>query len=174
MNQPMPGSNPYAAPEAHLREAPAADGLVLAERGTRLGAVLLDGLIFAICYVPLVIGIAVANPQISQGQSNQLGTFVGVGLGSIAILGLLVYNCILLHRDGQTIAKRWLGIRIVRSDGGHVGLGRIIVARILPTGILGAIPFLGAIVSLTDALMIFRDDRRCLHDLIADTIVVKA
>ena len=36
------------------------------------------------------------------------------------------------------------------------------------------VPFVGGLVSLVDALLIFRDDRRCLHDEIADTIVVTA
>jgi uncharacterized RDD family membrane protein YckC len=38
--------------------------------------------------------------------------------------------------------------------------------------LLGAIPYVGWLVSLVDPLLIFGKDRRCLHDLIADTIVV--
>jgi uncharacterized RDD family membrane protein YckC len=67
-----------------------------------------------------------------------------------------------------------LGIRVVRRDGSHCGLARIFFARYLPVTLLGAVPFVGGLVSLVDALLIFRDDRRCLHDEIADTIVVKA
>lgn len=35
------------------------------------------------------------------------------------------------------------------------------------------IPFLGAGICLVDQLMIFRKDRRCLHDLIGDTKVIR-
>ena len=172
MNEPLLRDNPYAAPVAHLAEAPAAEGLVQAERGTRLGAALLDGLMFALCYIPFVIGLALATPQ--SGQVNDTPMFIGTGAMLVGMLALMGFNCVLLYRNGQTIAKRWLGIRVVRADGSRAGLARIIFARILPTGLLGAIPLIGPIISLTDALLIFRDDRRCLHDQIADTIVVRA
>jgi uncharacterized RDD family membrane protein YckC len=38
---------------------------------------------------------------------------------------------------------------------------------------LESIPLLGGLFSLVNVCFIFRDDRRCIHDLIADTIVVK-
>ena len=90
------------------------------------------------------------------------------------VIGVLVVNMVLLHRHGQTIAKRWLNIRIVRTDGSRCGLLRVIFARALPVGLLGAIPMIGWLISLLDSLLIFRDDYRCLHDHFADTIVVKA
>ncbi|MEA2700447.1 MAG: hypothetical protein QOI66_4718, partial [Myxococcales bacterium] len=39
-------------------------------------------------------------------------------------------------------------------------------------GIISAIPYLGGLYALVDALFIFRDDRRCIHDLIAGTRVI--
>lgn len=168
MSQSLDQGNPYSAPGARLLE-PAPQAQELAERGTRLGASLLDGLFFVIAYIPLVAGAAMAGPD-----GNGMGTIFGVVIGVAAVLALIVWNCVLLHRDGQTLAKRVLGIRIVRSDGSRASLRRIFFARALPTGVLGAIPLIGPILSLVDALMIFRDSRRCLHDEIADTIVVKA
>jgi len=72
------------------------------------------------------------------------------------------------------VGKRALGIRIVRSSGERASLGRIFALRYLPVTLLGAIPYLGPVFSLVDILLIFRDSRQCLHDQIADTIVVKA
>ena len=40
--------------------------------------------------------------------------------------------------------------------------------------VIALIPVVGWLYGLVDALMIFRDSRKCLHDNIADTIVVKA
>ena len=92
-------------------------------------------------------------------------------LGGIA---LVVWNCVWLHQYGQTVGKRALGIRIVRSDGGRATLGRIFALRYLPVTLLGAIPYVGPLIGLVDVLLIFRDSRQCMHDQIADTIVVKA
>lgn len=46
--------------------------------------------------------------------------------------------------------------------------------RGLPSGPVGAIPCLGAVFSLADAVAIFGDDKHCLHDKSADTIVAVA
>jgi uncharacterized RDD family membrane protein YckC len=35
------------------------------------------------------------------------------------------------------------------------------------------LPYLGWIYLLADPLLIYQDSRRCIHDLIADTIVVR-
>ena len=39
---------------------------------------------------------------------------------------------------------------------------------------IALVPLVGWMYGLLDVLMIFRDSRKCLHDNIADTIVVKA
>ena len=165
INQP-PQDNPYAAPEARIVDQLPQSDLVLAERGTRLGAVFLDGLIVVLVYLPGLLLISLAD-------DNKSMKYVGIALMVIVILGLLAYNCVLLHRNGQTIAKKMLGIKVVRRDGSPVSLGRFFALRFLPVSLLGAIPLVGGLVSLTDALMIFGEERRCLHDQFADTIVIK-
>jgi hypothetical protein len=65
-------------------------------------------------------------------------------------------------------------IRVARPDGSNRAWAASFVARYLPMALVGAVPFVGGMVSLVDSLLIFRDDRRCLHDQIADTIVVRA
>lgn len=163
---PLPPSNPYAAPLARV-EVPVSDDVELAGRGARLGAVILDNVFVA----GLAMIAAVVLPQMEKNNQETALIVFGLvmGLGLIILLG---FNLYYLHRDGQTLGKKIVGIRILRSDGSHCELWRIIVLRFLPVGLLGAIPLLGPIVSLVDALMIFGEERRCLHDLIADTIVV--
>ena len=73
-------------------------------------------------------------------------------------------------RMGFAMAKRLLEIRVVRSDGTQASLGRIFWLRNVVNGLLGVIPLYG----LIDLLFIFGERRQCIHDLIADTIVVKA
>ena len=75
-----------------------------------------------------------------------------------------------MKRNGQSIAKKILGIKVVRSDGSPASLGRIFWLRNVVNGLISIIPLYG----LIDALFIFGESRQCLHDKIADTIVVKA
>jgi uncharacterized RDD family membrane protein YckC len=164
--------NPYAAPVARVEDY-ASETLVLADRGIRLVAVIVDALIMIAVAVILGIGISIVAPASgSSGPSDAALIAIG-SLAGAAFLALLIVNLVLLHRYGQTIAKRLFGIRIVRVDGSHCSLVRIIFARWLPVTLLGAIPLIGFLFSLIDALMIFGQEQRCLHDLFADTIVVK-
>lgn len=79
-----------------------------------------------------------------------------------------------LHHYGQTWGKRILGIRIVDLDGAKPPLGRLLTRRYVPIQVANLIPVVGPLLVLVDTLMIFRADRRCAHDLIAGTRVVKA
>ena len=80
----------------------------------------------------------------------------------------------LVKRNGQTIGKKLAGIKVVRSDGSKASLGRIFWLRNIVNAIPSAIPFLGSLYGLVDHLFIFGDKRQCLHDKIADTVVVTA
>lgn len=86
----------------------------------------------------------------------------------------LVLHVYLLARHGQTIGKWVCGIRIVRADGSKVGLWRILMLREIPLFLLAAIPipYMFAVLAAVDALFIFRRSRQCLHDQVADTVVV--
>jgi uncharacterized RDD family membrane protein YckC len=168
-------TNPYAAPAAAIDDVTAWDALDLqsrkSSRGKRLGAVLLDGLINITWIAPIIFGAMMAD-GVKKGI-KPASPMIGVILvGLVIALALVVINCVMLHRHGQTLGKRALDITIVRTDGNRVGLRRYIFLRVLPVGILGAIPVVGWLVTLSDPLMIFGKERRCLHDLIADTIVV--
>lgn len=160
--------NYYAAPQAAVADVGgfSAEDLEArkASRGQRLGAALLDGVIVGVGAALVGIGAAAA--------SKSGGGTVAVVIGILIILGIFVVNCVLLHQNAQTIGKKVLGIKIVRTNGDRIGLGRIIGMRIIPIGLLGAIPYLGGLISLADSLVIFGTERRCLHDMIADTIVI--
>ena len=159
-------ANPYAPPEARLairgEALPRAD---LATRGTRLGAKLIDGVVVA------VVVVAATMSGSGLGSSGEFGAFAlaTVGVGFALVVGVQGW---LLHRYGQTIGKKLLGIRIVRGDLSRCGLRRVVFLRMLPFSLVGLIPLVGPLVGLVDALMIFGDDHRTLHDRVADTVVV--
>jgi uncharacterized RDD family membrane protein YckC len=142
------------------------EGLQLAGRGERLGAAVLDSVLVMVpvllAFVPMFMARDNGNAEVWSGF-----------LVLLVVVAAIAVNCVLLSRNGQTIAKYMLRIRVARPDGSNPGLARIFFARYLPLAVLGALPFIGTVVTLVDALMIFRDNRRCLHDDIADTIVLK-
>lgn len=166
--------NPYQAPASFVEDVDSGDPLAPADRGTRLAAAFLDALIGGFL-VGLVAAIAIPAMLGSRGNAMEslpllIALFLLMGAG---VLVPFIWNLVWLSRYGQTIGKRLLKIRIVRMDGTQAGLGRIFALRMLVPGILGAIPVLGPIFALVNICFIFRDDRRCIHDLLADTRVVK-
>ncbi|MGB3838577.1 MAG: RDD family protein [Rhodanobacter sp.] len=170
-------ANPYAAPEATVDDVRAWDAQGLEERkasrGKRLAAALLDGVINLVWALPVLWGAMMA---VGVGEGiKPAAPMIGVLLLGFALLvAIFVVNCVMLHRSGQTIGKRMLDIAIVRTDGSRMGLLRYLFIRVLPVALLGVIPYIGRLATLIDPLLIFGNERRCLHDLIADTIVVDA
>ena len=77
-----------------------------------------------------------------------------------------MYSAVLVSVLAATIGKLTLGLRVVRLDGSKVGFGRALARW--------ACYFLSCITLGIGFLMIaFRRDKRGLHDLICDTIVVR-
>jgi uncharacterized RDD family membrane protein YckC len=139
----------------------------LAGRGARLGAALLDLLIFSIFLIPGFWIMSSSDSDIGKGFG---GAFLVVGW-----LGLLVTQMVFLVKRGQSLGKMAVGIKIVSSaDGSVPGFVKVVLLRMFVPSLLAAIPYAGALIWLADVLFIFRDDRRCLHDLIAETKVVDA
>jgi uncharacterized RDD family membrane protein YckC len=165
--------NPYAPPNAEVTDIADADETVeQAGRGIRLGAALLDSLIGLIVASPVIFAIATDQAWMENLADIflSMGAFVSMA-GSIA---LLVVTIVLVKRNGQTIGKKLVGIKVVRSDGSKATLGRIFWLRNVVNLIPSVIPFIGNVYGLVDHLFIFGDKRQCLHDKIADTIVVTA
>ena len=159
--------NPFAPPRAEVvHEAPPAAGVIEpAARRARLFAALLDAL-------PL-LAVGAMAALIDYRSPGSFGILALI-LAGIALIGWTIWNAVLLHGHGQSIGKRVLGLRVVRTDGRRVSFKRFVFLRGLPMMLIGAIPFVGRIAHLVDALMIFRSSRQCLHDVFADTLVVTA
>ncbi len=142
----------------------------LAGRGTRFGANMIDQFL---AFLPLFILITMlekdTNAMVNADDFITFGVF-GIFF-FLWILGLSVVNMVLLYQNGQTIGKRMLAIKVVRIDGSRVSLLRIIFLRFLPIVIISMVPIF-SLVSIIDVLLIFQNSKRCLHDLIAETIVI--
>jgi uncharacterized RDD family membrane protein YckC len=163
--------NPYAPPTANVGDFLADQpGFELAERGTRLGAYAIDSVLFLLCFVPLIL-----SSFRFLMNANAAGVFsFSVPFALIGGLVLTIITIVLVHRNGQTIGKKMLGIKVVRSDGSRASLGRIFWLRNVVNALPSMIPYLGGVYFFIDSLFIVADNRQCLHDKIADTIVIKA
>jgi len=168
-NQP----NPYAPPQAQVSDAADGDAQAeLAGRGERLGAAILDSIIGLIVAVPLFFGMDFN--ALAAGNYESAFSVVGLSLAGILALIYIAITIYLVNKNGQTIAKKIVGIKVVRSDRSRASLGRIFWLRNFVNAIPSAIPYIGNVYGLVDAVFIFGDSRQCIHDKIADTIVVKA
>lgn len=181
-------TNPYAAPDTEVKDVSIDTGIPLASRSSRFVAYILDGFIYLMPFIIVVAAIFVLEGGLSleifeseeamEDFVMNLATspFVYAYLGVMLLtpLLILIINIVLLVRNGQTIGKRLMKIRIVRKDYSRAGFWRIVLLRYIVMGLIGGIPIIGLFIQLANYLFIFGKARRCLHDYIADTIVVDA
>jgi uncharacterized RDD family membrane protein YckC len=159
--------NPYAAPRAPVLLRREVDEQALASRGSRLAARFVDGLILVGVVMP-----AAMLPGIVSGANQDMAGNLALAFMFVALLALGIVNLVYLARDGQTLGKKALKVRIVMLDGEKARLGRILIMRIIAPGLLGAVPVVGPIFAIVNILFIFGAEQRCLHDHFAGTKVV--
>jgi uncharacterized RDD family membrane protein YckC len=179
----MDSTNQYAPPRSVVVDISGPDtDAVKAGRGTRLGAYLVDfiiwGIWFAPVYIPMITYV-VRHPGARPSATDIFtagvaSNAVWLGVGAIGLLVVAFFNIVLVRRNGQSIAKKWLGIKVVRADGTPATLSRIFWLRNVVPALFGVIPYVGRVWGLIDSFAIFTESRRCIHDYIADTIVIRA
>lgn len=151
-------TKPRAADAPEDRRSPIADP------SRRLEAVVLDAAIPAIPHLlAMPLGVALRSATFIHAS-------MWVGWATMAVC--FVVDLVFLQRYGQTIGKRLLGLRTIRRDGTRASFGRLFGIRACLVSLIAMVPILGSLFTLVDALMIFTDERRTLHDRMADTIVV--
>jgi uncharacterized RDD family membrane protein YckC len=171
----------------------AAGGIMLAARWRRLLATICDSLIlFVVFFLSGFLFLMLIG--ITSTRLSYIPTMIlSVGIALIPPVILLWISLRLLRRNGQTIGKKILRIRIESRKGGMASLSSIIFLRGLPFSVLSIVlqeisnrittgrmePSPAALIAilicsailLIDILLIFRRDRRTLHDMLAGTIV---
>lgn len=182
--------NPYQASVVPVTEEQSTESnadLELAPRGHRLGAAILDSIFGGIFIVAVlfaagfVSGIFLEDAEafwvnnFGGGPDGQMSWLGAALLMAVALSGWLLINGYFIVRNGQTLGKLILKIKMVRADSGALpSLPRVVFLRFLPVNLVALIPLVGNLILLADALFIFGDERRCLHDRIAGTRVVLA
>ena len=133
---------------------------LLASRWERFKAAAIDSLLI---YVPTVILVSIFP------KKEDIPGLAYAALG-LYLLGVMIVQGGFLVARGQTIGKKAVNIQIVRrKDGQNGGFVNNVLLRTVVNGFITLIP----LYLLIDILFIFSDTKRCLHDRIAGTIVVK-
>ncbi len=170
----MASKDIYAPPNASLSTPEDIDANNsiddLASRWARFGASLIDTIVLILPPAVLMYGTDYWDRAIEQeitAQEQAISFLIGIGF-------YLIVNGYLLARRGQTIGKFTLGIRIVSHENNQLlALWKIIGLRYMPRSLLAVVPVVGQFLTLIDLLFIFRKDKRCIHDFIAGTKVIK-
>ncbi len=166
----MNEQNPYAPPKADVADLEPTQSN-LASRGLRLGGAIIDAIISWITIFPLMY----YSGFWQSAMAGDVNFGLQLTLSAVSLVIFLVLNGYLLSKRGQTIGKRLVGTRIVSvTDEQILPLSKVFVLRYLPISLIAQVPLIGNLIALVNVLFIFRDDRRCLHDLIAGTKVINA
>jgi uncharacterized RDD family membrane protein YckC len=151
----------------------------LASRRRRVVAYVIDGVlqtivglfggaVFYVTCIEHMLDGALLTDDAALGLTVIL---VAVALAAQFIL-VIPIQAILLVGFGQTIGKMVCGIQVVDADDGSgVSFGRVVILRyVIPWVISRFFP----VFDFIDAMFIFDDDKQCLHDRFANTVVVYA
>lgn len=166
--------NPYAAPKTRVRQPRRGDGASpLASRGSRLFAVMIDGLIAAALAVPAILIFPFDFEFTADGE---LDLSDGVPMGLIVAYGVIgvytLFQWFLLWTRSQTVGKIAMKIRIEEHGSDErAGPVKTILIRTIAVMLISFVPIIGGLFGLVNVLFIFGREKRCIHDLMAGTVV---
>lgn len=167
----------------------------IAGAGDRILAALLNQLFtFLILLVPFarLIAFAVKNEGRIVGSEEIVGLLLGTTSFWVGLAGILAYTVIQIYymsRDGQSLGKKIMRIRVLKTDGRNPGFVGTVLVREIAWSVLVAI--IAAVIGLAVGdngenainllaflanfvlLFMVKRDRRTLYDILADTVVVK-
>ena len=136
----------YGAPPSGWGTPPQA---VYAGVGKRILAHIIDGFIIGLGAIPgfilMFIGFGLAaSTADSRGQlsgdaaAGALGImFLAYGLIFLGVIALWLYNCYLLGRDGATIGKRLMKVKVLDAQGQPLGFGKAFLREIVKQALGG-------------------------------------
>jgi len=126
----------------------------------RFGAVFLDSLLIVIPMY-MIIGVLFVTTKDGQ-QPNELINLISL---PFALISIVYEGMMLKYKDGQTLGKMAMKVRVVRPDGSPItsgqGWGRVVMRTIL--GCLWIVDYIPAF---------FTPERTTLHDMVAGTRVI--
>ena len=166
----MSDNNVYSTPQSQLVDQIDDSEKPLASRWARLGASIIDSIIMMVVLVPTMYFTGGFDGMM-EGREPGFAYMFGMGILSLVIY--LVINYRFLVSNGQTIGKKVLEIKIADLNGNLPVFQPQLLIRYAVYLLPGQVPFIGQLFSLVNVLFIFSAEKRCIHDLVAKTKVVK-
>ncbi len=140
----------------------------------RAVALLIDGLILTVP-IAVVGGVLALMIDLSTMDNEDQGAMallalllIPMAVGGMLIVSWLYEALMTSSAGGATLGKQAMGMRIVRADGARLSFGRATARYFLKTLITPLVPF-----GIGYLLAAFTAQKRALHDLLADTLVLK-
>ncbi len=130
---------------------------------TRLLAFVVDALIVTVS-IGIVTEVATFLSDFFR-SSEWAQAFITLVTLTVSLLVYIAYYVGLWVFAGQTLGKALMGLRVVSVDGDRVHIRQAFI-RLAGYWLSALLFFLGYLISLVD------DQRRCLHDRLAGTLVV--
>lgn len=166
------GYQPYGTPEPGGR---------LAGFGIRLGAYLLDsllyGLLAAVFIAPAIaLGIFAFDDCVSiedeivcpPGAPDAGPLAAGIAIGLIGFIVVAVVYLRALGRTGQTWGRKIVGIKVVSAETGQpIGIPRALGRQLFANFISGQICYLGYL------WMLWQPRKQTWHDMVVGSVVVR-
>lgn len=140
--------------------------LAYAGIGKRFGAMILDNIILAIPMYALMFGVIFATGSFEQFAGDEPGPWLLLIYIPAFSLPVLYEGLMLSLKDGQTVGKLAVKIRVVRADGSPITTGQA-WGRAAMRVVLGCLWIVDYIPAF------FTDEKTTLHDLVAGTRVVE-
>ncbi|AWZ18643.1 RDD family protein [Streptomyces sp. ICC1] len=177
------GGDPYGGGGGHGMPDPLAGMPPLADFGKRLAARVLDVLIIAVPLFLIQLAVGDRNRYTVKTNDGEDVTEVitksysgsGLVMTLISIAAYVGYDWWFTKKNGQTLGKKWLGLRVAMLNDGSVpqsgaALGRAAVLW-LPTLICC---FCLWPIALVISMLVDKPYKQGLHDKVAKTVVVRA
>lgn len=146
----------------------------LASLGDRFLGAFIDGLINGAFAMIVAFGLIGTGYLSTLAEYGKLGFPATLVLTIVGFAFYIAINWKFLSTTGQSIGKKVAKTRIVTMDGRVPPMVDLVGKRYAFFTFVSVIPVVGAVISIANILFIFGRERRCLHDLVAGTRVVKA
>ena len=133
----------------------------------RFGAMLLDGIIQSIPSYAIMVAVMFGTGMMTDPETaGQFNPMLLVMYVPFFVLPVLYEGLMLAYKNGQTVGKMALNLRVVRPDGSNITRGQA-------WGRAGIRVVLSCLWIVDYIPVFFTDEKTTLHDMIAGTRVIE-